>query len=401
MLRTGARGAGTGGGVQALRGALVAAEVALAVTLVAGAGLLGRSFARLGDVELGFEPARVLVVKAGMKTSRFPDGPAYQFAIDQALARIAALPGVTSVAVAKDAPLRGAAGEEQPFALPEEQDTRPQHVANLLPVSPGWFRTMGVALRAGRDLRDPEDSLTGAVVVSEALARATWPGRSPLGRELVFDDRRLTVVGVAADVRWTRVDSVPPPMIYLSRRIMRRSGSSFVVRTAGDPAAMIPAVRAAIREVNPDQAFQFSGTMRDVVAEATAAPRFLMVVVTSFGALALLLAAIGIYGVVAYVVGQRTRDIGVRVALGANARDIAGWTLRTAMVPVVAGIAGGLAASLLLARAIRGQLYEVSATDPTVLAGVVIAVVAVSLVATAVPARRAMLVDPVDALRRE
>jgi putative ABC transport system permease protein len=194
---------------------------------------------------------------------------------------------------------------------------------------------------------------------------------------------------------------VPPPMVYLSRRIMRRSGSSFVVRTAGDPAAVLPAVRAAIREVNPDQPFQFSGTMRDVVAEATAAPRFLMVVVTAFGTLALLLAAVGVYGVVAYVVGQRTRDIGVRVALGADARDIAGWTLRSAMGPVMAGVGAGLVASLLLSRAIRGQLFEVSPNDPVLLGAVVATVVLVSLVAIAVPARRAMRIDPVEALRRE
>ena len=400
MLR-GARGASGSARTHLVRSVLVGAQVALAVTLVAGAGLLMKSFSRLGGVPLGFDARHTVSARMNLPSWRYPSSETYRPAIQAMLERVRAIPGVTHASVAKDAPLRGAAGEEQAVTLPGRTGSDAERAVHLLPTAPGWLATMGVALRAGRDLREPDDSVGGGVVVSEGFARQLWPGRSAIGEELLLGEDRLRVVGVAADTRWTRLDSAATPMVYISSGIMRRRIVTIVARTTGDPAAMVPALRAAIREVTPDQSFQHIGPMRDALADATAAPRFLTLLVAGFGALALLLAALGVYGVVSYVVGQRTRDIGVRVALGARARDVATWALGMGMTPVAVGIGAGLVASLALARAIRAHLFEVSPTDPLVFAGVAVVVVAVSLAATALPARRAMRIDPVDALRRE
>jgi predicted permease len=403
MLR-GARGASGGARTHAVRSLLVAAQVALAVTLVAGAGLLVKSISRLGDVSLGFDAEHTVSARMVLPSWRYATSEAYRPAVREMVERVRAIPGVTHASVAKDAPLRGAAGEELGVTLPGRAGSDAQRAVRMLPTAPGWLATMGVPLRAGRDLREPDDSIGGGIVVSEGLARQLWPGRGvagALGEELLLGDDRLRVVGIAGDTRWTRVDSAATPMVYISSGLVRRRIVTIVARTTGDPTALVPALRAAIRAVNPDQAFQHVGPMRDALADATAAPRFLTLLVAGFGVLALLLAALGVYGVVAYVVGQRTRDIGVRVALGARARDVAGWALGTGMAPVAAGVVAGLVASLALARAIRAQLFEVSPTDPVVFGGVALVVVAVSLAATSLPARRAMRIDPVEALRRE
>jgi predicted permease len=406
-LRDGGRGSVGGARSQALRRTLVAAEVALAVMLVAGAGLLVKSFARLSRVELGFDPDRTLFAKVTLPRSRYATSVNYLPATQQMLEQIRAVPGVASAAAIKDVPFRPPPGEPHTFSIParplNSAESEPR--AHFFPTSPGYFRTMGIPFRSGRDLTLQDgDTAAGRVVIGELVARRHWPARSAVGEEIVLqagaERRRLRIVGVVGDVRYTKVDSAAIPAIYIPQSLMTRRIVTFVARaSSGDPAALLPALRAAIHAVDREQPITDSGTMRSAVAEAVAAPRFLALLVALFGGLALVLATIGVYGVVAYVVGQRTSEIGLRMALGARAGHIARWTVRTGMIPVVVGLALGVVASLALSGAIAAQLYEVKATDPSVFLAVVGLLALVSLAASSVPALRAARVDPTVTLR--
>ena len=409
VLRDGGRGIVSGGGAlinqgPTLRQMLVAAEVGLAVMLVAGAGLLVKSFARLSQVELGFDSRQTIHARMTIPNSRYASSTTYLPAAQRMLASVRAVPGVEAAAIIKDAPLRGNLGETSNFDIParpaQAGDQRP--VAAFFPVTPGYLQTMRIPLQGGRDLTEQDgDTLAGAVVVSAAAARAYWPGRSPLGEEIALGPRRLRVVGVAGDARYAKVDSAAGPVVYIPQPLMTRRIVTIVARAreGTPPASLVPAVRAAIRAAEPAQPITEIGTMRDAVGDAVAAPRFLAALVALFGVLALVLATVGIYGVVAYIVGQRTQEIGVRMALGARPRDIVAWTLRTGLAPVLAGLAAGVAAALALSRLIAAQLYAVSPTDPVVFAAVVAVLAAVSLLASAVPATRAARVEPTVALR--
>jgi ABC-type antimicrobial peptide transport system permease subunit len=208
-------------------------------------------------------------------------------------------------------------------------------------------------------------------------------------------------VGVASDAHYTSVQGEPVAIVYVPNQIMTRRIFTFIARTSADPAALLGPVRDAIRGVERDQPVTEIGTMRDAIGDAVAAPRVLTLLVGLFGVVALLLAAIGVYGVVAYVVGQRTNEIGIRIALGARSADIVRWTLRTGLVPALVGLVAGGVGALLLSRLLGAQLYDVSPTDPVVFGGVAVVLVVVALLASGVPARRAARVDPAVALRAE
>ena len=404
-LRAGGRGAVGDGRAGSIRRILIGVEVAIAVILVAGAALLGRSFAQLSKVDLGFDADRIAFAKITIPASRYPTSATYMPAAAQMLERVRAIPGVASAAVVKDVPLLGF-GEQMEFAIPArgEQPGGQEPVAQIIPVSREFFRTMGIPLLGGADLSsDISDSAAFEVVINEAAARRYWPDLNPVGEELQMGQASLTIAGVAEDVRYATVDTAPAPAIYVPTRLMTRRVLTFVVRArpGQDPAALVPAMRAAIRAVDRDQPFTRIGTMGEVVGEAVAAPRFLTMLVGAFGGLAMLLAAIGVYGVVSFLVGQRTNEIGVRLALGAQPRDVAAWALRTGMVPVLAGVAIGTASALAIARGLDSQLYQVSATDPLVFASVAGVLIAVSLLASAIPAIRAARFAPTVALRHD
>jgi predicted permease len=391
-----------------LRALFVAAQVALAVLLVVGAGLLVKSFARLQRQELGFDPNGLLVARLTIPSSRYATSNEYLPAATRMAERVGELPGVTSVAMIKDAPLRGS-GESAAFrVLGRETPSGEEPLANLIPVSPGYFRTMGIPLRAGRDLQEQDgDSAAPGAVINERLASQLWPGRSPLGERITFgrapdaDAGAIRVVGVVGDARYTRVDSAAAPMIYLPQRVMTRRIVTIVARVSGDSRQLIPAVRDAIRSVDRDQPITELVPMTTIVGEAMAVPRFLTALVALFGLLALVLAAIGIYGVVAYVVGWRRREIGIRVALGAPANTVVGWALWSGLAPVAAGLVVGVVAALMSARLLAGALYDVRPTDPAVFAAVMVLLALVSVVAAGIPALRAARVDPIMALRAE
>jgi putative ABC transport system permease protein len=278
-------------------------------------------------------------------------------------------------------------------------------------IAPGYFRALGIRLLRGRELNDRDAAGgAGAIVIGQAVAKALWPGEEPLGRRVTLQDRPkpqdwLTVVGVVDDIRQTHVTIKPGQTVYIPYTQTDNAGwlsrMTFAVRTAGDPAGMAPAMRAALRDVDPDQPIETLATMQDLVARTTADPLFQARLLSAFSVLALLLAAIGVYGVLAHAVAARTHEIGVRMALGAERRDVLRMVLmRTAAIAAV-GVGVGTAGALAATRVLTTMLFEVTPTDGATFVGVALVLIVVSLAAGWIPARRATRVDPLVALRYE
>jgi predicted permease len=405
-LREDSRGSVGSSAANRARAALVTMEVALAVVLVVGAGLMLRSFERLTAVDPGFRPDNVLLLRFSLPD--LPEDAPPTARLDmrrQVVARVAAVPGVLVVGATKNAPLTGGTGEPNPFTIPgrpaPKEGDEPRVL--LLPASPGYLRAMGIPLLAGQDVDAFDgDSTAGAVaVISRQMAERMWPGRSPVGELFRASGTSIRVIGVAGDVRGTRLDSITGFTAYVPERNMPRATISMVVRTAGDPAQLAAPVRAAIREVLPRQAFQEVVPFRSKVSEAASTPRFFTVLVAIFGTLALALAAVGLYGVVSYTVRQREREMAVRLALGAPPGRVVALMLRQGMTPVVLGLVLGLAVAFATTRVLSSLLFEVSATDPVTFIGVVALLAIVALIASYLPSRRAARVHPAMTLRAE
>jgi predicted permease len=386
-----------------LRRALVALEVGLAMMLVVGAGLLVKSFARLNQVSLGYDTDHTIYARMTMSASRYASSVAYNPAAARLLAQVRQVPGVVAAGMAKDGPMRSG-GEGSSFVIPAQaaSSTSSEPRANFLGSSDGIAKALGVRLVAGRDLVSQDgDSAAAGVLISEGLARKHWPGRVPVGEEIEYQGIRYRIVGIAGDTHYLTVQGDPTPIVYISNRMMTRRIFTVVARASGDPKTTLASIRAAVRTAEPDQPITEMGLVRDVVGDSVAAPRVLTMLVGAFGVVALLLAAIGVYGVVAYVVGQRTNEIGIRIALGARSLDIVRWTLETGLMPSLVGLAGGAIGALALSRLLGAQLFEVSPTDPMVFGGVSAVLVVVAVLASGIPARRAARVDPAVALRAE
>jgi len=320
------------------------------------------------------------------------------------LERVRAVPGVIAAGAIRDLPFHGD-GEPLGFAPPGMESLPADQLpaATLMFTSDGFFGAMGIPILAGRDL-SPSDRLDAppVLVVNEALARKYFPGRSPVGQSMTLGDTtHFAIVGVVGDVHQKSVDEAPVPRIYVSVYQIFRVRTNLVVRTQGYPTLMIPRIEGAIRSVDPQQTITAAYTLDDAVSEAVARPRLVTVLLGLFGAMGLVLGALGIYGVLAYLVTQRTREIGVRIALGARTTSVLGMVLGRGLQLAGIGVAIGLGASLLLTRLMSGVLYGVSPTDPVTFAGVAVALLAVAALASAIPAFRAARVDPLTALRAE
>ena len=402
-LREGARGSTRGSG--GARDVFVVAEVALAMVLVVGAGLMARSFVKLTQVDLGFVPEQRVAVNFSIASDRHPgpDGP--QRAYTEMLARVRAVPGVVAVGGIRDLPFRGD-GEPMEFVPPgvDPGATGELPKATRMFATDGFFAAMGIPLVAGRDLA-PTDR-TGApyaVVVNQALAKRYFAGANPVGQTIRFrgDTTSLQIVGLVGDTRQVSVDETPAPRIYFSVFQMRRSKVNLVARTRADPAATIARMTEAVRAVDPQQTITASYTLDEAVGDAVARPRLLTVLLGIFAVMGLVLGALGIYGVLAYLVGQRAREIGVRLALGANPRAVLGMILGRGLRLAAVGVALGLVGALLLTRVMSGVLYGVTATDPLTFGAVALALLAVAAFASWLPALRATRVDPLVAMRGE
>jgi predicted permease len=396
-LRAGARGT-IGGRGQRLRGALVVAEVALAVVLVAGAGLATKSFARLLDVNPGFRPENVLTATVSLPSGlNYEKSPAY---LEAVLDRIAAIPGVKAVGVAKDLPFRGM-GEERRLKIAPSPDAPAEAPrVNVFHVGGEYFRAMGIPLREGRvfDRTDRTGAPMG-FVVNDALVKRFFPDGHAVGKKLVFSFGEIPIIGVVGDVRQRSLTEPAEPMAYVHLPQNMRYGLSFVVRTEGDPLRYASAVREAVWAVNRNQTITSISTLESIVGGTVARPRLLATLLVLFGVMGLTLGALGIYGVLAYAVSQRRQEIGVRVALGAAPRSIIGLVVSQGMGLAIVGMVAGLAGAFVVTRVMQSVLYQVGVTDPATFVLVVAILLAVALAASLIPARRALRIEPVTALR--
>lgn len=386
-----------------LLGALVVIEVALALVLLVGAGLMTRSFAQLMRVSPGFEPRNLLAVQIYLPQTKYKTGlDRTRFYMD-AIHRVGSLPGVQSAAAVSALPMYPVGID---FALPftVEGGAPPQNGeeprADIRMASPGYFETMKMTLLKGRfiDSRDRQGA-PGAMVINETMARRYFDGEDPIGKVVRNPHGKAEVVGIVGDVKHYGLDSEPRAELFMPAYQQPLNGMALIVRTASDPQGFIDTIRREVLAIDAEQPIFDASAMVDVVARSVFLPRISMVLLTAFAVSALLLAVVGIYGVVSYSVTQRTRELGVRMALGAGAADTLRLVLRRSMLLVVGGTVCGLVASIALTRVMSGLLYEVSPLDPIVFVGVSSVLAAAGLLASLVPARRATRVDPIVALR--
>jgi len=387
------------------RNLLVVSDVALALLLLTGAGLVMKSFVRLLEVKPGFDSSHTLTLGISLWGPKATDAKAVAF-YQQVLQSVQTLPGVESAGVVSQLPLGGnldmygvhVEGKSSPN--PEEDPS-----ADRYSISPAYLRAMRIPLLSGREFddRDRADS-PPVVLVNQSAARKFWPGENSIGKRLRLGDTKApwkTVVGVVGDVLHRGLDASQTLQVYLPEAQFVDSDMMLVVRTSNEPASLAAAVRSAITAIDPQAPVSGVATMQDVVSASVANQRFGVILFTLFAAVALLLAALGIYGVISYGVTQRTHEIGIRVALGAKRSEVLALVVGEAMKPALLGAVLGLAAAFGLTRLLAGLLFAVKPADPATFALVFILLIAVSLLACYLPARRAMRVDPIVALRYE
>ncbi len=392
-------------GSPALRNSLVVAEVALALVLMFGAGLLVRSLGRLRNVDPGFNPRNVLQARVSIPDEKYATPEALRSFYDRVLERVRALPGVTAAAAMNTLPLSGG-GSTQPVAVEGRAaaslSEQPEVAVRIF--TPGTLRTLGIALRSGRDFTEADtDKAPAAVLVSETMAKQFWPGEEAVGKRLTmtfYPGVVREVVGVVGDVKLRGLEKTSPiAALYVPYAQMPRSWMSLVVRTAQSPGSVGSAVEAAVHAVDPDQPVVDMKTMEEHLGASLAHARFSMLLLAVFAALALLLSSIGIYSVLAYAVKRRTREIGIRMALGADGGDLVRMVVFQGMRPALIGLAIGVAASLVLGRLLAGLVFGIAPTDPLTFAAASALLSGVALAACAVPAWRATRVEPTQALQ--
>jgi putative ABC transport system permease protein len=403
-LKDGARGhSGRGAGTRNL---LVAAQVAGSLMLLIGAGLLLKSFARLHDVNLGFNPDRVLTARVSLVAGSFDGDQTHVRFFEDLLERVRGLPGARAVGAINWLPLSGQRSATR-MTIEGESTPRPgeEPAADVRAVDPGFFQAMEIPLLRGRAITatDRADA-ERAVVVSESFVDRYLSSGDPLGRRIHMpwgDTLIGTVVGVVADIKHTGVDSATSPTVYWAMPQFPQTFMTLVVRTTGDPARLANAVVEQVRALDPEQPVADLKTYDEWLGGAVARRRFSMLLLGGFAGLALALTVIGLYGATAYGVVLRTREFGIRLALGATGREVLWGVLRGALLVVAGGIAAGVAGAAALSGLLSALLYGVSATDPVTFGAVAALLLLVGVAAGYLPARRATKVDPMVAIRSE
>jgi predicted permease len=377
------------------RNGLVVAQVAASLVLVAGAGLFVRSLLAARSVELGFEPENRLVLSVGLDNHGYDEVGGRAF-FDEVLRRARSLPGVEAAAVTGRPPFTGRWASS---LVPEGGDGRGVTL-NFNRAGPLYFEVMGIPVVAGRAM-DENDS-QGAppvLMVNETTAQRLWPGQEAVGKTIGWRDRSWTVVGVAADAKYYTIGDQPASQVYVSHHQDYEGAATFVLRTSVPPTELAGAVEAIIRDVDDGVAIFGVRTLQDIVDGQMSTYRAMAVLVSTFGIIALLMAALGLYGVLAYLVGQSAREIGIRMALGAHSGEVAFAVVRRGAWMAVCGIVVGLGAAWVSAGLLRQMLFGVEPQDPVTLGVVAAVLLAITLLASWLPARRAARVDPVVALR--
>jgi putative ABC transport system permease protein len=408
-LREGGRGAAGDRGAQTVRRGLIVAEVALALMLLAGAGLLVKSFARLQGVSPGFDGRNVLTATIALPDAKYPRDTQQVAFFDQLLPRLAAIPGVEAVGTASSLPLTGASWTGtftvEGYDPPANQ---PGPWGDIRLIGGDFAGALGVPLRRGRLFTERDGPGAPRVaVVDEQMVRRFWPNENPIGKRLAFgaaegeETEWMEVVGVVGHVRQQGLDDDAHVQLYLPYRQQGGGGMAVMVRTSGDPLRAVPLVRAAVQAVDRDQPISQVRTMDEILTNSVGRRRLTTVLLAVFAGFALMLACVGLYGVTAYAVTQRTREIGVRMALGAAGPQVVGAFVRDGLRLVAVGLAVGLVGALGAGRLIASQLYDVRPGDPATLAVTAATLAVVAVLASYLPARRATRVDPMTALRSE
>ncbi|MET0622688.1 MAG: ABC transporter permease [Pyrinomonadaceae bacterium] len=402
VLKEGGRGGAGGARSAKARRMLVASEIALAVVLLVGAGLLMRSFYRLSEVSLGFDPREVVSAQLTLPQTRYPEKIDRARFVRQVLERLGSEPGLASTAVISRLPLNPGAStrsvEVQGRMSPPSGEVTPDYLV----ISPHYFRSLSIPLLAGRDF-DERDDAGGprVVIINEAVARHFWTGQDPLGKLIKIDDDWSQVVGVVGNVRQRSPAQEPPPSVYVPYAQDPWPFMSLVVRTKSDTAVAARALETAVGSADKDVPVYKVRAMSEVVAQSLSARRWRMLLLGLFGLTALTLACLGIYGVTAYSVVQRTREIGIRLALGAQKRDVLRLVIAQGLKLALVGVAVGLLAALALMKLAASLLYGIDVADPLTLAGVSALLIVLTILACLVPARRATKVNPIIALKHE
>ena len=406
-LKEGGRESGAGSRGNRIRALLVISEVAVSFILLIGAGLLINSFLHLRNLDPGFRADHLLAMKVDLPELKYPDKERRALFFAELLRRVRNLPGVQSAAVATNLPLTYD-GDSVPIGVEGRIDPPPDQRPDVIlrVISPGYFNTMGIPMVQGRDFteQDKPDS-SYAVVISEKTARHFWPGENPMGKRLKPGSTTSAspwreVVGVVKDVRQNDFVAEPKMQMYIAhKQINSFAPNALVVRTNVDPLSLGATVRDTIWSIDKDQPVSDIRTMEEIVSEAVARQRFSMLLLGVFATLALVLAAVGIYGVMSYSVAQRTREIGIRMALGAQKKDVLKLTVGQGLRLVSIGVAIGLVAAFVLTRVMASLLFGVSATDPVTFIAISVVLISVAMLASFVPALRATKVDPMVALR--
>ncbi len=382
-----------------LRGLLVISEIALSLILLVGAGLLGRSFLTLLSVDPGFRTENLLTMEISLPQYKYRQAHQRTEFFQQLLERAESLPGVRSVALTTILPLSGSESKNS-FGI-EGRENADANWASLRLISPDYFRTMAIPLRNGRtfetrDAKDPPD----AVIINETLARRFWPDEDPVGKRILFGDSGPIIVGVVGNIKHAGLEAEYEPEMYVPFP-EQSSQLVLVARADSEAIALAGPLRALVHSIDKDQPVENFSTMEEVVSRSVAQPRFLAILLGVFATLALALAAVGVYGVMAFSVTQRTHEVGIRMALGAQPSDILRLVVVEGMSLALIGVAAGLLGSFAVTRLMSSLLYRVSAADPITFIVISLLLTGVALGASFIPARRALKVDPMVALRHE
>jgi predicted permease len=415
-LKDGGRGASVSFSRFSMRSLLLISEVALSLTLLIGAGLMINSFARLLRVDPGFDPRGVLTMQIPLPQSKYSEIQQRAFVFEQALERIRRLPGVQSAGMTSALPLT--VNPDFGFTIegrtPSEPGDTPQ--TRWRAISPDYLRTMGIPLRRGRHFSEQDhEKAAGVAIINETMARRFWPDGDPLGKRIKLGGPQrpypwMEIVGIVGDVKHDGLDALVTPELYMPYvqtpfsqmpAGLRFPAMSLVARSSSDHDSLAAAMRAEIKALDKDQPITNIRTLDQLLANSISQHRFYLLLLAFFAAIALALAAIGLYGVVSYTVKQRTQEIGVRMAFGAQAGDVLRLIIKFGMKLTLIGALIGLAGALALTRLMKTLLFDVSATDPLTFASITVLLALVALLACFIPARRATKVDPLVALRNE
>jgi putative ABC transport system permease protein len=390
-----------------LRSSLVISEIAIALVLLIGAGLIIKSFIRLQEVDPGFHPERIMTADLALPRARYKEDAQVIAFYNQFLGRVASQPGVESVAAITALPL-GGGGDVAGFAIEGRPDPPPNQVvdAEYRVITPAYFATMGIPLIHGEGFTERHTADASRVmIINETMARRYFSGEEPIGKRINLGDPQSdpwrTIIGIVKDVRHEGLDTAPYPQMYSPFAQFPRNAMTLVARSSGEPLSLTPNIRSELAAIDRDQPLTNVRTMEQVMSHSIARQRFNMTLIAIFSIVGLVLASVGIYGVMSYSVTQRTHEIGIRMALGAQRSDILKLVVGQGMLLALIGVGVGLAIALALTRVMASLLFGVSATDPLTFGIVAVLLGAVAMLACFIPARRAMRVDPMVALRYE